>query len=142
MSNAKYGRNFGYKKSNFGKDLAGHTVQAFGDTTGKYFKWTASTNTFDIQGTLTATGNTTLTGNLTITGTFTGGSSSNIAINTNKFTVTASSGATLIAGLLTAQAGIKLTASASTTEGVIWYDSAAKVLKYRDDVGTKTITAS
>ena len=37
---------------------------------------------------------------LTLTGTLTGGSASNIAINTNKFTVDAASGNTLVAGTL------------------------------------------
>lgn len=41
-----------------------------------------------------------ITGALTLSSTLTGGSSSNIAINTNKFTVAASSGNTIIAGTL------------------------------------------
>jgi hypothetical protein len=42
----------------------------------------------------------TVAGNTTLVGTLTGGSASDIAINTNKFTVTASSGNTAIAGTL------------------------------------------
>ena len=48
----------------------------------------------------------TVAGTATLQGTLVGGSTSDIAINTNKFTVTASTGATLVAGLLTANAGI------------------------------------
>lgn len=44
MSDSKYGRNFGYKKSYFGSDTKGHDLKAFGDTTGKYFMWDASAN--------------------------------------------------------------------------------------------------
>ena len=44
----------------------------------------------------------TVTGNTTLVGTLTGGASSDIAINTNKFTVAASTGNTLVAGTLTA----------------------------------------
>jgi hypothetical protein len=32
--------------------------------------------------------------------------------------------------------------TAITTEGFIWYDASAHVLKYRDNSGTKTVTAS
>ena len=44
----------------------------------------------------------TVTGNTTLVGTLTGGASSDVAINTNKFTVAASTGNTLVAGTLTA----------------------------------------
>lgn len=49
---------------------------------------------------LTVGDDATITGDLAVSGTITGGSSSNIAINTNKFTVAASSGNTLVAGTL------------------------------------------
>lgn len=52
----QYGRNFGYKFSNFGSDTNGHDVKAFGDTTGKYFMWDASANTLYVVGTLSLDG--------------------------------------------------------------------------------------
>ena len=60
-----------------------------------------------VSGTSTLTGNSTVggtlgvTGNTTLSGTITGGASSDIAINTNKFTVAAATGNTVIAGNLT-----------------------------------------
>ncbi len=45
-----YRRSFGYKKSYFGSDTCGHDVKAFGDTTGKYFWWDASEDTFSVSG--------------------------------------------------------------------------------------------
>lgn len=39
---SQYGRDFGYKYSNFGSNTNGHDVKAFGDTSGKYFLWDAS----------------------------------------------------------------------------------------------------
>jgi len=54
-----------------------------------------------MAGTLSVTGVQTLTGNTTFGGTITGGASSDITINTDKFTVEASTGNTLIAGTLT-----------------------------------------
>ena len=54
-----------------------------------------------VGGTLGVTGASTLTGNTTFGGTITGGASSDIAINTNKFTVAAATGNTVIAGNLT-----------------------------------------
>jgi hypothetical protein len=55
-NNGKYGRQFEYKYSHFGQDTYGHDIKAFGDTTGKYFLWDASANTFTIVGTLTLDG--------------------------------------------------------------------------------------
>lgn len=55
--------------------------------------------------------------NLTLTGTFTGGASSDIAINTNKFTVAASSGNTVVAGTLGVTGA--LTASTINASGAI-----------------------
>ena len=63
--------------------------------------------TLGVTGASTLTGNTTVggtlgvTGNTTLSGTITGGASTDIAINTNKFTVAAASGNTVIAGNLT-----------------------------------------
>jgi hypothetical protein len=53
---SQYGRDFGYKYSNFGTDTNGHDVKGFGDTTGKYFMWDASANEFIIAGTLDING--------------------------------------------------------------------------------------
>lgn len=47
-----FGRFFGFKKSYFGSDTAGHDVKAFGDTTGKYMEWDASTNKLIVSGAL------------------------------------------------------------------------------------------
>jgi hypothetical protein len=57
-------------------------------------------------GRVTITPVTTITGALTIASTLTGGATSDIAINTNKFTVAASSGNTVIAGTLTLSAAL------------------------------------
>ena len=48
-------RNFGEGFSNFGTDTNGHDVKGFGDTTGKYFMWDASADTFNVSGILNAT---------------------------------------------------------------------------------------
>lgn len=70
-----------------------------------------------VTGTTVLTGNTTVTGTLTVTGATTlnggllGGSSANIAINTNKFTVAASSGNTLIAGTLAVTGAVTLSST-------------------------------
>lgn len=60
----------------------------------------AVTGTTALTGNATAAGTLTVTGLTTLNGGLAGGSSANIALNTNKFTVTASSGNTLIAGTL------------------------------------------
>ncbi len=64
----------------------------------------------------TATGGITLARAVTLSSTLTGGATSDIAINTNKFTVAASSGNTLVAGTLDAT-GAATAASISTTGG-------------------------
>ena len=69
----QHGRNLGYKKSYFGQDTFGHDVKAFGTTTGKYFEWDESADTFTISGTFAQTGAMTITGNTQQTGTFTVG---------------------------------------------------------------------
>lgn len=60
-----YNRHFGYKYSRFGEDTKGHEVKAFGNTTGKYFKWDPATNTFSVIGDIAQTGNQNITGALT-----------------------------------------------------------------------------
>ena len=73
MGKTAYGRHFGNKQSYFGADAKGHDVKAFGDTTGKYYFWDASEDTFYIVGNLSVTGTITETGNRTQIGTFTVG---------------------------------------------------------------------
>ncbi|MFA6645332.1 MAG: hypothetical protein WCS76_03100, partial [Bacilli bacterium] len=73
MGKTAYGRHFGNKLSHFGANTKGHDVKAFGDTTGKYYFWDASADTFYIVGNLSVTGTITETGNKTQTGTFTVG---------------------------------------------------------------------
>jgi hypothetical protein len=75
-----------------------------------------------VTGTTSLTGNTTEAGTLTVTGLTTlngglaGGSSANIAINTNKFTVSASTGNTLVAGTF-AVTGASTLSGLLTTSG-------------------------
>jgi hypothetical protein len=52
----RYGRSFGLKNSTFGADTYGHTVKAFGNTTGKHFRWNPDINTFEIVGALSLDG--------------------------------------------------------------------------------------
>lgn len=54
-TDSEHGRHFGLKQSHFGADTKGHDVKAFGDTTGKYFFWDASEDTFSISGKMAAT---------------------------------------------------------------------------------------
>lgn len=61
----------------------------------------AVTGTTALTGNATAAGTLIVTGLSTLNGGLAGGSSANIAINTNKFTVNASNGNTLVAGTLT-----------------------------------------
>lgn len=51
-----YGRHFGLKLSQFGKNLCGHTLKVFGDVTGKYIEWNPSTSTFTVSGIQAITG--------------------------------------------------------------------------------------
>lgn len=69
----RYGRGYGHKYSHFGSDTNGHDIKAFGDTTGKYFMWDASADTFYVVGSVSITGATTITGNTQQTGTLTVG---------------------------------------------------------------------
>jgi hypothetical protein len=55
-TDSMHGRRFGLKQSLFGANLKGHDVKAFGDTTGKYFFWDASADTFYIVGNLNVNG--------------------------------------------------------------------------------------
>lgn len=81
----------------------------------------AISGNLSVTGTSALTGAASLSGALTVTGLATlnggivGGSSADIAINTNKFTVTASSGNTLVAGTFTSTGA--LTASAALSVG-------------------------
>lgn len=64
---------------------------------------------------ITLGGNKTLSGNTTLGGTLTLGASSNVAVNTDKFTVAASSGNTSIQGVLGVQGVTSLASSLSVT---------------------------
>lgn len=44
--------------------------------------------------------------------------------------------------VIAAACGFKLPQTEKTTAGYLWYDAGTNTLKYRDNVGTKTITAS
>jgi hypothetical protein len=46
----QYGRKFGYKESEFGSDSNGHSVTAYGNSTGKSIQWDAATGRFYING--------------------------------------------------------------------------------------------
>lgn len=50
-----FGRFFGFKKSYFGSDGAGHDVKAYGDTAGKHIEWDASANQLNVAGTISCT---------------------------------------------------------------------------------------
>ena len=67
-----------------------------------------------LETTLGVTGAATITGNVVLGGTLTLGATSNVAINTDKFTVNAATGNTLIAGTLTGKGATIL----ETTLGV------------------------
>ena len=78
-------------------------------------KWAILTGgAVKVGGALNVSGSSTLTGNVTLSGTLTGGASSDITINTNKFTVAASTGNTSVAGTL----GVTGNTSISGTLGV------------------------
>jgi hypothetical protein len=65
--NSKYGRTFEYKYSYFGSDTYGHDLKVYGDTTGTYMSWDASTGIFAIAETLAASpGATVIPFNVTI----------------------------------------------------------------------------
>ncbi len=76
-----------------GEDGTGHNVTFYGDTSGKSFLWNQALDKAVI------------TGDMSVSAAFTMGSGGSIALNTNKFTVAASSGNTVIAGTLTLGSG-------------------------------------
>lgn len=76
---SQYGRNFGYKESNFGSDTNGHDVKVYGDTTGKYFMWDASLNKFVVIGDMAQTGTQVLTGAHSASLGYTGNVTGNVA---------------------------------------------------------------
>lgn len=49
-----FGRFFGFKKSYFGSNTAGHDIKAYGDTAGKYVEWDASANQLNVNGIINA----------------------------------------------------------------------------------------
>lgn len=102
----QYGRKFGYKSSQFGSNTNGHDIKAYGNTTGKYFEWKASTNKVTISGDAAVTG--VLTSN--VTGNVTG-----YALKTEARTATTT-------GTTTG------TISAGTTHVVVTCDSADKII--------------
>ncbi len=84
--------------------------------------------------------------NVTIAGTFTGGSASDITINTNKFTVAASSGNTLVAGTLSATGNFAIATNKFTVTAASGNTLVAGTLAVTSDVAVNTnkftVTAS
>ena len=74
---------------------------------------TTLTGNLTVPGNLAVTGTSTLTGNTAVTGTL--GVAGNFAVNTNKFTVAASSGDTVIAGTLGVTGAVTATGNLSTS---------------------------
>ena len=89
-----------------------------------------------IAGNLTVSGTSTLTGNTTFGGTITGGASSDIAINTNKFTVAAATGNTVIAGNLT------VSGTTTTIDTTVTTSDAMVINNAGSDVGLKVNSTS
>ena len=89
-----------------------------------------------VSGTSTLTGTQTLTGNTTFGGTITGGASSDIAINTNKFTVAAATGNTVIAGNLT------VSGTTTTIDTTVTTSDAMVINNAGTDVGLKVNSTS
>jgi len=104
-----YGRSFRYRRSEFGSNTKGHSIKAFGNTTGQYFEWNAATNTFTIVGTLAYAGGFSPTDwtNVSVSGTL--ACSGSFAIATNKFTVAGTTGNTVVAGTLAVTGASTLT---------------------------------
>ena len=138
-----------------GDTTVGGALMATGNFAVNTDKFTvnATSGNTAVAGTLTSTGNFTVgsdkvvvtatTGNIAIAST--GG----ITVNGDKFTVAGSDGDTAIAGTLdvtglaTLKAGVKLSyATGSTTEGVLWYDATAHVLKYYNGTAVKTVATT
>lgn len=114
-----------------GNTLIAGTASITGDVAVNTNKFTvaASSGNTAIAGTLGVTGATTLSstlasGNTTITGTL--AASGNVAINTDKFTVTAASGNTAVAGTLAVTGASTLTGATSVT-GALTANNAAGV---------------
>ncbi len=78
---------------------------------------------------------------LLLTSTITGGSSSNIAINTNQFTVNASNGNTGIAGTLSVTSTSTFT-GAATFNGGVNIVGAASIAELREEVGNITLSSN
>jgi hypothetical protein len=78
---------------------------------------------------------------LNIASTITGGASSNIAINTNKFTVNATSGNTSVAGTL-GVTGTSTFTGASTFNGGITVTGVTQIAELREEVGNVTLSSN
>jgi hypothetical protein len=112
-------RHFGVGHSTFGEDTHGMDVKAFGDTTGKYAEWDASSDTFKVVGTMTQTGNQAVTGTHSASGGYTGNLTGNIsgyALKSEARTAIAAPGGTT--GII----------SAGVTHVVVTCDDANKVI--------------
>ena len=121
MSNKRLFRN-GY--THFGENGDGHDFKVYGDTADKYMLWDASENTLYVTGAISFTGDYTPTNwaNVAVTGTLS--STGNFSVNTNKFTVTATSGDTTVGGALMATGNFavntnKFTVNASNGNTVV-----------------------
>jgi len=78
---------------------------------------------------------------LTLSSTLTGGASSNIALNTNKFTVNATSGNTAVGGTLTVTGTTTLTGIATLTGGAV-ITGTTEVNELRESVGNITLASN
>lgn len=93
-----------------------------------------------VGGTIAVTGAQTLTGNTTFAGTITGGASSNIAINTDKFTVAASSGNTVVAGTMNVSGAVTMSNASVIMSGLPTSDPSVAGALYSDS-GTIKVSA-
>ena len=89
-----------------------------------------------VGGTLGVTGTQTLTGNTTFGGTITGGASSDIAINTNKFTVAAATGNTVIAGTLGVTGAVTVPTPTSSSHPTTKAYVDADLVELKKDIAT------
>lgn len=67
-----HNRHFGRKYSRFGEDGYGQEVTAYGNSTGKYFKWDYENDKEVVKGDREQAGNITLTGSMSASGGFSG----------------------------------------------------------------------